>query len=248
MIRICLNGYDPNIKGGWNWANPSSIEGIAFKTAWGINTEIGTGFDLSTLDKDKPSLGIVMNEFICFYINNIPRLLDPNYFIKVYMILGAQTRVGIDLNTVPEYLRDEESIEDILNCVIEEFKECFSSDEEVAAILDSIEVKDLEELKSFPKKKIDKEELYLYTNSEWYQGLNNLLEKINPDFDYFLNEDYYYKANIDGIDYFLHIYHLQNGNNIYKVYFYDKENQTRGLMKDDKAIFQIIIYNIWKTL
>lgn len=248
MIRICLNGYDPNIKRGWNWADPSSIEGIVFKTAWGINTEIGLGFDLSALDKDKPLLGIMMNDFVCFQVNDIPRLLDPNHPIKVYMILGAQTRIGIDINTVPEYLRDEESIEDILNCVIEEFKESFSSYQEVASILDSVEIKDLEEFKSFPKKKIDKEELYLYTNSEWYLNLNSLLKKINPDADYWLNEDYYYKANIEGIDYFLHIYHLQNGNNIYKVYFYDKENQTKGLMKDDKAIFQIMIYNIWKTL
>lgn len=244
MVKICFE-HDPRIKKGWNWVDPDSIKGIRSKMTWGLEDSMLGFLDLTEIDSTKPRIAINMNEFICFYMNDIPRLLDLDLFIKIYVILGAQTRVAVDINTVPEYLRDDESINDILDSIIENLNESFATNQDLSKILDDVGVKDITQLKEFPKKKIEKEELYRYKSvSQW--SLNDILEKVYKDFDYWTNYDFYYKFKINEVEYLLHIYHLQSGGNVYKIYRYD--NKGGDFMINETELFQILIYNLWKML
>lgn len=244
MIKICFE-HDPGIKRGWNWVDPDSIKDIRSKITWDLEDSMLKLLDLTDKNSIKPMIVINMDEFICFYMNDIPRLLDLDLFIKIYVVLGAQTRVAVDINTIPEYLRDDESINDILDSIIENLKDSFTTNQDLSKILDDVGVKDITLLKEFPRKIIKKEELYRYKSvSQW--SLNDILEKIHKDFDYWTNYNFYYKFIIDDVEYLLHIYHLQSGGNVYKIYRY--YNMDGDFIINETELFQILIYNLWKML
>ena len=143
-----------------------------------------------------------------FIISDIPGFLE-NEKINIYIILGGISKVGIDLESIPGYIRnDEYLLEDSWNFILEEILDLFNSKDQLKNLYENSNLKIIDKLKKFPKD-FNKREDYYYN---WNGISSNHLIKDNPEKDYWSSFEVYYRISLFGEEFLINIKHSGGGN------------------------------------
>ena len=191
----------------------------------------------SSLREYEPNL----SKFKKYIVSEIPCCLtDEN--VTIYMILGACPKIGIDLDTVPNYVRGDESLMiDLWDFVVDELVENISSEKAVRLLYEKSGIKLIETLEKFPKE-FNKRANYYYN---WAGISSNILLKNFPQdsWDYG-SFDRFYKISVFGNDYFVDIKHSLCGNRV-MIYSYETKSQIPSKINQD-IIVELFNYYLWK--
>ena len=175
-----------------------------------------------------------------FIISDIPCCLKDEK-ISVYVILGANPKIGVDLDTVPNYIRgDEILVEDLWGFIIDEISETLNSNDDVKDLYEKAEVKIIEKLTKFPKD-FNKRESYYY---DWSTLSSGFLLKNYTLKDYWDSFDLFYKISVFGENYLMDIKHSSSGNRV-MIYSYKTKNQIPFKI-NQRIIIELFNYYLWK--
>lgn len=175
-----------------------------------------------------------------FIISDIPGCLG-NESLTIYIILGANPKIGLDLDSVPGYIKNDECLlEDCWNFIKEEVLDLFSSEDNIKDLYESADFKILEKLTKFPKD-FNKRESYYY---EWGGISSAHIIKDNPGNDYWSSFSLFYKISVFGKEFLIDVKHSSGGNRV-MVYSYDTKSQVSSKI-NQKIIVELFNYHLWK--
>lgn len=175
-----------------------------------------------------------------FIISDIPVCLGDEK-IDIYLILGANPKVGINLESVPEYIRnDEYLLNDVWSFIIEDLLDLFKTKENLYKLYETGSVKILEKINKFPKE-INKRESYYY---DWVGISSEYLIKDNPENDYWSSFDVYYRISAFGKEFLIDTKHISGGNRA-KVYLYETREELSSKINQG-IIIELFNYYLWK--
>lgn len=175
-----------------------------------------------------------------FIISDIPGFLE-NEKINIYIILGGISKVGIDLESIPEYIRNDECLlEDSWNFIIEEILDLFKSEKQLRDLYEGSNLRVIDKLKKFPKD-FNKREDYYYN----FAGISSdHLIKDNPEKGYWSPFDAYYKISLFNEEYLINVKHCGAGN---KAMIYScKTKEEISSKLNYGVIIELFNYYLWK--
>lgn len=203
---------------------------------------VGSGsINNSKNQKKEDSFIYDLCKFKKFIISDIPTCLEDEKII-IYIILGAIPKVGIDLELVPEYIKNDESLlEDSWKFIIEEIIDLFKSGSQLKNLYEGSNLKIIDKLKTFPKD-INKREDYYYN----FCGISsNYLIKDNPKHDYWSSFNVCYKISLFEEEYLIDIKHSGNGGNRVMIYSYKTKEEISSKLNYG-VILELFNYYLWK--
>ena len=176
-----------------------------------------------------------------FSITNQPCCLNDEE-IEAFLILGAKPLIGINLDTIPNYLQElrDDIYHDLLNNLEEDLLECFNNKNTIEDLYNTIPM-EIKKLKSFPKE-FQKEPIYYYGTGDIRPGL---LAELMPENNCWSTYDIYYKVIVSGSCYFVHLKHTSGQSNLARVYSYEDKKAINSKI-NEQLIIELLIYNIWK--
>lgn len=181
-----------------------------------------------------------IERFKSLVVENQPCCLNDES-LEACLILGAKPQIGLNINTIPGYLKEDPTvIDDLIKNIEEELCDCFQDQESIENFYNTMSV-DFKPLKNFPKT-IQNEPLYYYTPTTIEAGL---ITSIMPELDYWSDFDLNYKVVIDGEEFFVHLKHNCGQCDLARVYSYETKKPINSKINED-IIIELLIFNIWK--
>ena len=238
MIELSLWGDKQN---SWEIELINNPKRYQLRTIPELVKVVGLGkIEFEEEKKDENSFLYDLSKLKKFIISDIPVCLE-NEKINVYIILGAIPKVGIDLESIPGYIRnDEYLLEDSWNFILEEILYLFKSKDQLKNLYESSNLKIIDKLKKIPKD-FNKREDYYYN---WIGISSNHLIKDNPEKDYWSPFEVYYRISLFGEEFLINIKHSSGGNRA-MIYSYKTKEEISSKLNYG-VIIELFNYHLWK--
>lgn len=234
MIKIKLWNKDADE----SWERELNKPNYILRAAWSLNEK-----ECFLLKEEVKNPRLVVHaridRFKILQIEEQPCCLN-NENIEAFLILGAKPQIGINLDTIPAYLKGDSSvIDDLFKNIEDELFECLKDQKTIEELYQTIPL-EIKLLKSFPKT-FHKEPTYYYlaTNIE-----TELMSTAHSGIDYWDDFNLCYKVTIDKTDYLVHLIRC-NYSSLVRVYSYETKKPINSTI-NEKIIIELLIFNIWK--